>query len=128
MFEIIVIIAFLLMVAVVIRAAVIGFSRRTSRRLRMIYFGYVAVIVPVAYYTTFHFNYYANANTRMFGWPIPMYAFQRHDASSPWLDFVGPPVFIAYPLNLLLFIFLPSLVILFIARRSRLAASLALEK
>lgn len=64
-----------------------------------------------AYFTTFYYTYHANANTRFHGWPVPTVIFQRDGPGQPWLDFVGPTVILAYPMNLVLFAFVPALVV-----------------
>jgi ribose/xylose/arabinose/galactoside ABC-type transport system permease subunit len=69
----------------------------------------------LAFWTTFHCERFVDANTRDIGWPIPCMVFQRKDAHSPWLDFVGPISVLAYPMNLTLFLIVPSLVFLGIA-------------
>ncbi len=63
------------------------------------------------------FSYYSNPNTRIFGWPIPQVIFQRDTPDSPWLDYVGPTVILAYPMNFILYLFLPSVVFIILARR-----------
>lgn len=65
------------------------------------------------------FSYYPDPNTHIFGWPIPRVVFQRHTADSPWLDFVGPTLVLAYPMNFVLYIFVPSVVFLLVARRQK---------
>jgi len=64
-----------------------------------------------AYDTTFHYTYLANANTRIHGWPVPTVVFQRDGPNEPWLDFVGPTVVLAYPMNVVLYAFIPALVV-----------------
>jgi len=62
-----------------------------------------------AYFTTFRYTYFINANTRIHGWPVPIVIFQRTAAGEPWLDYVGSTSLLAYPLNLVLFMVLPAL-------------------
>ena len=57
---------------------------------------------------TGYFSYYSNPNTHVFGWPIPQVVFQRDNADSPWLDYVGPTVVLAYPMNFVIYMFVPS--------------------
>ena len=114
-----IIIGFLLAVAVAVWAAIVALSGRTPTWVRILYFGCFSAAAITAYFTTFHYIHYANANTRFHGWPIPSVVFQRDSPTSPWLDFVGPTVVLAYPMNLLLFVLLPSIVVLVLARRSR---------
>lgn len=79
-------------------------GRRTPRGARRVY-GVAAVVGMVtAYGLTFHYEYMANANTRVCGWPIPRVIFQRADATANWEDFVGAISFLAYPVNLALFL------------------------
>ncbi len=65
-----------------------------------------------AYITTFRYTYLANANTRFHGWPVPTVIFQRDGPDEPWLDFVGPTVVLAYPMNLVLFSIIPAILVL----------------
>lgn len=83
--------------------AVLG--RRTPKGARMVY-GLAALMgVAMAYGLTYHYEYMANANTRVCGWPIPYVVFQRADATANWADFVGGIFTIAYSINLALFLF-----------------------
>jgi hypothetical protein len=59
--------------------------------------------------STFHCDYFQNANTHVFGWPMPQVIYQRDDANSPWLDYVGTITMLALPLNAIIFLFPPSL-------------------
>lgn len=111
------VIGFLLAAAVVAWAVVNAVSGRATRWVRVLYLVCFLAAAIAAYFTTFHCIYYANANTRVHGLPIPTVVFQRHDSSAPWLDFVGPAVFLAYPMNLILYALLPSVVVLVLARR-----------
>lgn len=72
-----------------------------------------------AYYSTFNYTYFANANTRFHGWPVPQVIFQRDGPGEPWLDFVGPTVVLAYPMNVVLFSIVPALLVLvvYLAKR-----------
>ncbi|EMI52555.1 membrane protein [Rhodopirellula sallentina SM41] len=79
---------------------------------RLLYFAALTGSVIAAYFTTFHYTYLANANTRIHGWPVPTVVFQRDGLGKPWLDFVGPTVILAYPMNLVLFAFVPALMVL----------------
>jgi hypothetical protein len=65
-----------------------------------------------AYFTTFRYTYFANANTRLHGWPIPRVIFQRGGPSEPWLDLIGPTIVLAYPINFVLFAITPAIVVL----------------
>jgi hypothetical protein len=69
--------------------------------------------------TTGYFSYYSNPNTHVFGWPIPRVIFQRDTPDSPWLDYVGPTVALAYPMNFILYMFIPSVIFVLLSRRRR---------
>jgi hypothetical protein len=59
--------------------------------------------LPITHYFTNYFVYFANPNTQIYGWPIPKVVFQRSSPTGPWLDFLGPTVFLAFPLNFIVF-------------------------
>ena len=76
---------------------------------------YVAVVITAAvaaWLTTFRYEYFSNENTRICGWPVPVVIFQRENAKAPWLDFVGATSPLAYPMNLAIFMVIPSAVFL----------------
>ncbi|MCB1096342.1 MAG: hypothetical protein KDN22_12265 [Verrucomicrobiae bacterium] len=107
-----IIIAFLAgFVAVIIAIGKVA-SGRVSKWLGIIYLSLVVAAGCIAAFTTFHYVYFMDPNTRFHGWPIPTVVFQRVDADSPWLDFVGPTSFLAYPMNVILFLVGPSVVLL----------------
>ena len=91
-------------------------SRQPNRKLRGLFAAIIVVAAVVAFYTTFYYEYYSNPNTRMFGWPIPRVVFQRTGPDAPWLDFVGWTILGAYPINSALFLIVPSIVFLVLAR------------
>jgi hypothetical protein len=62
--------------------------------------------------TTFNYDYFPNSNTMFRGWPVPYIIFQRENADAPWLDFIGATILFAYPLNLIIYLTPPSLVLL----------------
>ena len=109
---------FLLATIAVVRAAMVAFSKRTAKWLRVLWIVCFLTAAIAAYFTTFHCVYYANENTRFHGWLVPTVIFQRASPTSPWLDFIGPVTFLAYPMNVLLFSLIPSLGTLISARRS----------
>jgi hypothetical protein len=76
------------------------------------------------YMTGFH-SYFANPNTHVHGWPIPRVVFQRDGPDSPWLDFIGPTIILAYPMNFLLFMLVPSVVFMVLAKREQRRARLS---
>jgi hypothetical protein len=83
-------------------------------------FGTITIAAGVvAFLTTYRYDYYANKNTHVFGWPIPIVIFQRADADAAWLDYIGWTAFGAYPINLALFMFIPSIIFVVLARLSR---------
>ena len=114
-----IIIGFLLAATLAVWAAIVALSSRTRLWVRVLYICCFVTAAVAAYFTTFHYVHYTNANTRFHGWPIPTVVFQRDSPTSPWLDFVGPTVILAYPMNLLLFVLLPSILALVLAHRSR---------
>ena len=59
-------------------------------------------VTGLTYFLTFHYVYFANANTIVHGWPVPIVVFQRDSVDGPWLDYVGPTVFWGFPINLVL--------------------------
>jgi hypothetical protein len=74
---------------------------------------FVAVLlagIGAAWFSTYRVEYFANADTRVHGWPIPCVVFQRDTPDGPFWDYVGPTVFLAWPMNFLVFAFLPALV------------------
>src|SRR5262245_27754403 len=89
------------------------FGGNCARTLvRTAYSAGLLIAASVAAYSTFFYDYFPDPNTHVVGWPIPTIIFQRDDANSPWLDFVGPTVIFAYPMNFALFMFLPCVVFL----------------
>lgn len=111
--------AFLVALVAVIAAMIKATSDSTSKVLRLSYWSWFVVAAGACIFTTFNYNYYSNSNTRFYGWPIPTVVFQRDDAESPWLDFVGPTSFLAYPMNLILFLIVPSVALLAWSRFKR---------
>ena len=107
---------FLAIVAVDIWAAVlVVFGRSVRRWLSRSYFLIVLLAFIAVFLVTSFFSYYSNPNTHVFGWPVPRVIFQRDTPTSPWLDYVGPTILLAYPMNFILYMFFPSVaVIIFI--------------
>ncbi len=109
---ILILICFLVAAVAEITALVKVLRGRVSKWLGFTYMSLVVAAGCIAAYTTFYIVYYANSNTRIHGWPIPTVIFQRDDAESPWLDFVGPTTILAYPMNIILFLIGPSILLL----------------
>ncbi len=100
---------FLAIVAVDIWAVILVVVGRSVRR----WFGFsYCVILLLAFIAAFLmtslFSYYTNQNTHVFGWPVPRVVFQRDTPTSPWLDYIGPTIVLAYPMNFILYMFIPS--------------------
>lgn len=125
--SLVIIVAFLLGLAAVITAMVKVISGSIPTAIGLIYWLLVIVAAGVCVFTTFNYNYYSNSNTRFYGWPIPTVVFQRDDAESPWLDFVGLTTFLAYPMNLILFLIVPSVALLAWSRFKRSSDNQELE-
>ena len=104
--------AFLLALITVIVAVIKAASSSMPKVLRWSYWLWFVVAAGICVFTTFYYTYYTNSNTRFHGWPIPTVVFQRDDADSPWLDFVGPTTLLAYPMNLTTFLVVPSVILL----------------
>jgi hypothetical protein len=88
------------------------FSRRLNGLFRKTYIlGTLATLIAT-FLTTFDYGYMADPNTKVMGWPIPLGVFQRDSPTAPWLDYVGPTALLAYPMNLLVFLLVPSALVL----------------
>ena len=109
---------FLFAALVVLLAAVIVLHGRYANLwLRIMYYVWFISATVGAYATTFWCEYYPNPNTRFCGWPVPRVVFQRADAASPWKDYICSSIVFAYPMNFLLYILPPSIVVLLLALR-----------
>ncbi len=75
---------------------------------------FLAIVAAIV--MTGFFSYYSNPNTRVFGWPIPRVIFQRDTPTSPWLDYIGPTILLAYPMKFILYMFVPSVAFLLVSR------------
>jgi hypothetical protein len=106
-----IIIGFLLASAAIIAALVLVAQKRISPKIRNLYLAFLCIAICAAFYSSYIYVYFSNPNTRFHGWPVPYVVFQRDDVNSPWLDFIGPP-FLSYPMNLILFLVLPSILLL----------------
>lgn len=103
---------FLAAFGLVLWATYAAIAGRIPTWTRLLFSAALTCSVVAAYLTTFHYTYLANANTRFHGWPVPTVIFQRDGPGEPWLDFVGPTVILAYPMNLVLFAIVPALMVL----------------
>lgn len=113
---------FLLMVVIDVWAVIaVIFQPRPSGRVASLYFITSLLALVAAFLVTSFFSYYPNQNTHIFGWPVPRVIFQRDTPTSPWLDYVGPTILLAYPMNFVVCMCLPSVafIISAILRRKR---------
>jgi hypothetical protein len=100
---------FLAIVAVDIWAALLViFGRNVRRWLSRSYFIVVPLAFIAAFLVTSFFSYSSNPNPHVYGWPVPRVIFQRDTPTSPWLDYIGPTIVLAYPMNFILYMFVPS--------------------
>jgi hypothetical protein len=97
----------------------VEFAPRANRWVNSSYWLFVFLAVSATVGMTGFFSYYPNPNAHVFGWPIARVVFQRNTAGSPWLDFVGPTLVLAYPMNFVLYMFVPSVIFLLVARRQK---------
>ena len=108
----------LLIIVLLMAAAAIAWTTAcvmdgmAGRRAKHAYLATLGTAGFAAWWTAYRYNFFANENTHVYGWPVPWLIFQRDDAQSPWLDYVGPAVLFGLPMNFILFAFLPCLVFL----------------
>jgi hypothetical protein len=113
-------IVLMLIVAVDVWAAIaVSFGSGLSARLCLSYFLILLLAVVATMLMTGVYSYYPNPNTHIFGWPVPCVIFQRDTPTSPWLDYVGFTVVLAYPMNFVLFMFIPSVAVIVLKLRRR---------
>ena len=112
------ILGFLGAAALVAWAFALSITGRGATCLRVFYLAALFVAVIAAFLTTFHCKYYADVNTRFHGWPVPAIIFQRDGPDEPWHDFIGPTAILAFPMNLILFSLLPSVLMVGFRRRT----------
>lgn len=74
--------------------------------------GFVVAAAVGSYHSTFHFEHWPNENTRIVGVPVPQVVFQRDTPEGAWRDYVGPTLILAWPMNFIVFSFLPALLLL----------------
>ena len=97
--------------------AYLRIGRPTTRPLvRRSYWLLFVIAILASYGSTFHYEHMPNPNTRFVGWPVPRVVFQRDPPDGPWLDFVGITMLIAWPMNFIVFVLLPSIVMLPLTR------------
>lgn len=103
----------------------IVFGHVVTYQLRIAYVAVLLVIAVVAARTTFWYEYFPDENTRIRGWPVPLVVFQRRSAEAPWLDYVGPTTLLGYPLNLAIFMVVPSALFMYWSNREKLLGARA---
>ena len=103
--------AFFIAPLVIIAAIVLAIKNRVSPFLKKLYLGFTLLTAAALFYTSYFHVYYSNPNTKVHGWPFSYLVFQRRDSTSPWLDYVGSPL-LTYPASLVLFLTIPSLLLL----------------
>lgn len=108
----IIVLSFLAATGLVVWATCTAIAGGTPTWSRVMYLLALTGSAIAAFFTTFRYTYLSNPNTCLHGWPVPIVIFQRDGPGKPWLDFVGPTVILAYPMNLVLFAFIPALVLL----------------
>ena len=107
---------FLAFIAVVVVDAwafyAVLFGESSGIRLRFAYLITFGICLVVGYWTSFRYEYFKNENTRFCGWPVPIVVFQRENPDAHWDDFVGPTTGLGYPMNVAIFMALPSVIFL----------------
>ena len=96
-------------------AIVVAIKGKAGTTARYLYVGLGAMLAVVAFLTTYRVDYFSNENTHIHGWPVPVVIFQRDDVDAPWLDFVGPTILLALPMNFIIFMLVPSVLSLCLA-------------
>jgi len=91
--------------------AIAATGSHLPRIASVLYFISFAVAIGGGIWSTYYYDYFSNPNTHYHGWPIPHVVFQRDNTESEWRDYVGPTIFLALPINWILFLFPPSVVI-----------------
>jgi hypothetical protein len=108
----------LLAIAVFVGALVVAVQRRAGWILSLAY-GLVGLIAAgAAVWLTFFYDYWANPDTHIHGWPAAIAIFHRDSPTAPFLDYVVPGllgVSFVYAVNLSLLMFLPSIGLLAIS-------------
>ncbi len=91
--------------------------------IRVAFITLAAGVAYIAYWTTFRYVYFSNDDTRVHGWPVPIVVFHRADSDSPWLDYVGFTTLLGYPMNFVVFMAAPSLLLFALVWRRRRSGS-----
>ena len=118
--DLVLILAFVAIVIIDLWAAgIVFFSQDVIGRFVAWYWLTAILVLVAAILMTSYFSYFPNPNTKFIGWPVPRIVFQRDTPTSPWLDFIGPMIVLAYPINFALYMFLPSLAFLRLRWRAR---------
>jgi hypothetical protein len=99
--------------ALILWTTVVILAESRARPLRAVCYVVALVAVGIAaIVSTYNYDYFPNANTHIFGWPIPVVIFQRDSATGPWMDFIGPTVVLGLPMNFILFMLVPAIAFL----------------
>ena len=109
---ILVLLVFLVVAIVVIVASIYIYTREKGRTLKMVLILVLIVALPLTWYMTSIYKWEWNENTYTYGCPVPQVVFQRNSPEDPWLDFVGPTIILAYPMNYILYVLPPVVVLL----------------
>lgn len=102
----------LIALPVVALAVVRAFSSRAGLKARIVYLATSVCAAWTSIWKTSNVVYFTDPNQRVHGWPLPWVIWQRKDADSAWLDYVGLITLLAYPLNMAIFVAVPSVVFL----------------
>ena len=65
----------------------------------------------VTWYMTYRYKYMPHEDKKIHGWPVPSLIFQRSASDGRWLDYVGPNVILAYPINYIFYLSIPTLLL-----------------
>jgi hypothetical protein len=65
----------------------------------------------VTWYMTYRYKYMPHEDKKIHGWPVPSLIFQRSTSDGRWLDYVGPNVILAYPINYVFYLSIPTLLL-----------------
>lgn len=97
---------FFTLAGVVVMASAHIYRRKGRKRMKLLLTFVLIAALPLTWHmTTIKTNW--NENTFAYGWPIPRVVFQRSAPGERWDDFVGPTLFLAYPMNYILYTIFP---------------------